>query len=79
MIQAEGVGTVYGDESQEYHGQHETFCVMYPQNGTTIDITVTSASDTMSVDNTEDVLVSTRAPIDTDKPYYKPATSASNF
>ena len=68
MIQAEGVGTVYGDESQEYHGQHETFCVMYPQNGTTIDITVATASDPMSVDNTDNESVLTISPNDNTKP-----------
>ena len=50
---------------------------MYPQNGTNIDLTLTSASDTISVDNTEDYLVSIRAPIDTDKPYYHPDTYTS--
>ena len=49
---------------------------MYPKNGTTIDLTVTSASDPMSVDKTDDELVSTRAPIETDKPSTQPATSS---
>ena len=46
---------------------------MSPKNGITIDLTVTSASDPMSVDNTDDDLVLTKAPIDTTKPYSKPA------
>ena len=44
---------------------------MSPQNDTTIDWTITSVSDLMSVDNTDNESVLTRAPIETPKPYYK--------
>ena len=45
------------------------------KKGTTIDLTVTSASDPMKVNNTDDELLVTRALIDTTKPSYKPDTS----
>ena len=63
MRQAEGGGAVSVNESQEDQGQHEEFCVMSTKNDTTINLTATSASDTISVDNTNDELISTRAPI----------------
>ena len=49
---------------------------MSSKKGTTVDLTVTLASDAMSVDNTDDELVVSRAPVDTDKPSYKSATDA---
>ena len=52
---------------------------MSPKNGTTIDLTVTSASDPMSVDKTDDELVSTRAPIETAKPSSRPSTATSSY
>ena len=48
------------------------------KNGTTVDLTVTSASDPMSVDNNDDELVSTISPIETTKPSSKPATYNSS-
>ena len=67
------------DEFQEYKGQPEGSGVMYPQNGTTIDLTATSESDRMSLDNIDDESVLTRAPIDNPKPYFKPAATTSYF
>ena len=46
------------------------------KKGTTIDLTVTSASDPMLVDNSEDELSVKRAPIDTAKLSSKSATVA---
>ena len=63
------------DESQEDQVQH---IFMYPQNGIIIDFTVTSESDTISVDNTDNELVSTRAPLETDQPYSQPTTYTSS-
>ena len=51
---------------------------MSPQNGTTIDLTVTSASDTISVDNNDHELVLTGEPIDTPKLSYKLASATSS-
>ena len=48
---------------------------MSPKNWTTIDLTVTAEYDPMLVDNTDDELVSTIAPVETDKPSYQPTTS----
>ena len=39
---------------------------MSPKNGTTVDLTVPSSSDPMSVNNTDNELVSTIETIDTD-------------
>ena len=56
------------DVSQEDQGQHEEVIFMSPKKVTIIDLTVTSASNPMSVDNTDDELVVTRATIETSKP-----------
>ena len=61
--------------SQEYQVQHEEFCVVSTKNSTTTDLNVTSAYDTMSVDNTDDELVLIRSPIETSKPSSKPTTA----
>ena len=50
---------------------------MSPKNGITIDLTVTSAYNLMSVDNTDDELVLTRAPIDNPKPSSQPTAATS--
>ena len=42
------------DESQKYQLQSEGGGVLTPENGTTIDLTVTASSVPMSVDNTDD-------------------------
>ena len=42
------------DESREYQGQHGEVSVMLTKKGTTVDLTVTSASNPMSVDSTND-------------------------
>ena len=42
------------------HVEYEGGDVMTPQNGTIIDLTITTESDTMSVDNTGDFSVLTR-------------------
>ena len=52
--------TVYVDELNKYNGQPEGGGVVSPKNGTTIYFTVTSASDPMSVYNTDDKLVLNR-------------------
>ena len=57
------------DESQEYQGQPEEVCVISPQNGTSIGLTVTSASDPMLVNIPDDELVLTISPIEIPKPY----------
>ena len=44
-------------ELEEDPGQHEEVCVLSLKNGTTIDLTVISAYDTISVDNIDDGLV----------------------
>ena len=62
---SEGGGAVSDYESQEVQGQNEVFFVMSPKNGNTIYLTVTSLYDPVSVDNTDDELVSTRSPIET--------------
>ena len=51
---------------------------MIPQNGTTIGLTVTTASDHISVDNNDDESILTRAPIETPKPSYQPSASTSS-
>ena len=79
MRQAGGGGALYVDESQEYQVHHKEFCVMYPKNSTTIDLTITSEFDPMSMDITNDELFSTRAPIETNKPSYKPVTDTSSY
>ena len=48
------------------------------KNGTTINLTVTSVSDPMSIDNTYDELVSAIKPIDTNKPSSRPADTDSS-
>ena len=50
---------------------------MSPKNGTTVDLTVPSSSDPMSVNNTDNELVSTIAPIETAKPSSQPYTATS--
>ena len=50
---------------------------MSPQKGSTINLTVTSASDTMSVCNYDNELVITRAPSYTSKSYSQ--TSAPSY
>ena len=59
-------------------GKIKKFVSFSPKNGTNIDLSVTSAFDPMSVDNTYDELVSTRAPIKIDKPFSRPATNNSS-
>ena len=61
------------DESQEDKGKPEGGGVVSTQNGITIDLTLTSASDPMSVGNNYDELVLTRAPIDTPKTHSQPS------
>ena len=51
---------------------------MSPKNGTAIDLTVTSSSDPMSVDNIDDELVLTREPIETSKLSSQPANDFSS-
>ena len=51
------------DNMKKFESCHPKIC-------TNVYLTVTSASDTMSVYNTDDGLVLTRAPIDTNKPSY---------
>ena len=48
---------------------------MSPKYDTTIDLNITSESDPISVDNTDDELVLTISLIDTPKPYSQPSTS----
>ena len=48
------------------------------KNGTTINLTVTSVSDPMSIDNTYDELVSAIKPIDTNKPSSQHADTDSS-
>ena len=45
---------------------------MSPKYDTTIDLNITSESDPISVDNTDNLLFLTRATIDTDKPSIQP-------
>ena len=45
------------DEPKEEQGQPEGGCAMTPINVTTIDLTVTTASDIMALDNTDDFYV----------------------
>ena len=52
---------------------------MTPKNDTTIDLTITTASDNISVDNTYDGYFLTRAPIDTPKPSSQPAAATSSY
>ena len=52
---------------------------MPPQNGTTIDLTVTSESDPMSVDNADDELFIVRETIETPKPFYQPDYATSSY
>ena len=63
------------DKSKEYQEQPEGGGVVSPKNGTTIDINVTTVSDPMSVDNTNDIYVLTRALFDTPKPCSQPAAA----
>ena len=58
---------MYVDESKEEQEQLEEVSVVSSKQCTTIDLTVTSEYELMSVDNTNDELVITRAPIETDK------------
>ena len=51
----------------------------HPKKYTTIYLTVTSTSDPITVDNTNDELVVTRAPIETDKPLYQPNTANLSY
>ena len=48
---------VCADWSQEEKGQNEEVNFISPKTFTTIDLTVTSSSDPISVDNTDDELV----------------------
>ena len=52
---------------------------MSPKDGTTIDLTVTSEYDPMSVNNTENELVLTREPIDIPKQNSQPAAATSYY
>ena len=52
---------------------------MTPRNGTTIDLTVTTVSVPMSVDNIVDKSVLTRAPVETHKQSFQPAYNTSSF
>ena len=52
---------------------------MSPKNGTTVDLTITSAYDPMSLVSTDDKFVSTRTPICTYKPYSQPATDTFSY
>ena len=67
------------DESHKDQGQPKGGGAMSPQKGNTIDLTITSAYDPISVDNTDDKLIITRAPIETDKLYYKSAACTSYY
>ena len=58
---------MYVDESKEEQEQLEEVSVVSSKQCTTIDLNVTSEYEPMSVDNTNDELVITRAPIETDK------------
>ena len=69
---------MYVDEYQEYQGQPEEGGIISPKNGSTIDLTVTSASDIISVDNTNDELVIKIALIETPKPFSRPAVTTSS-
>ena len=60
--------TVSIDELQEQQGCHEEFSVISSKKCITVDLTVTSASYSMSFYNTDDELVVTRATIETSKP-----------
>ena len=51
---------------------------MKHQNGTTVDLSVTTSYDPMSVDNTDDESVLTRPPIDNPKPYSQPDADTSS-
>ena len=68
---------VYVAESQEDQGQSEEGGFISPKNGSTIDLTVTSASDPMSLYNTDDELFILRAPIDNPKPSSQPTAATS--
>ena len=57
------------DKSKEDQGKNEEVSV------STIDLTVTSEYDPISVDNIDDELFATTAPIETSKISYKPATA----
>ena len=52
---------------------------MSPKNGTTIDLTVTSESDMMSVNNNDDKSVLTIASIENPKQYSQPAAYNSYY
>ena len=62
-----------GGESQEYQGQPEGGFFMSPKNSTTVDFTVTSAYDPLSVDSTDYDLILTREPTETPKPFSQSA------
>ena len=61
------------DESQEDKGKPEGGGVVSTQNGIKIDLSLTSASDIMSVGNNDDELFLSRAPIDTPKTHSQPS------
>ena len=71
--------TVSIDKAQEDQGQHKEVCVISPKNSTTIDLTATSESDPMSVDNTDFELVSTVSSIKTSQPSSKLTTATSYY
>ena len=66
------------DVSQKYQGKAEGIGAMTPQNGTIIDLFVTTPSVIMSVDTKIDEYVSTRSPDETPKPSSKPAADTSS-
>ena len=64
-------------ESQEDQRQAEEGGTMTTKNDTIIDFYVTTASVLMSVDNTEESYLLTRAKFETPKPSYQPDTDTS--
>ena len=65
------------DKSQEDQVQSEGCVFFTPKNGTTIDLTVSTSSVLVSVDNTLGEYVSTIEPVDTPKPSSQPAAATS--
>ena len=64
-------------ESQEDQRQAEEGGIMTTKNDTIIDFYVTTTSVLMSVDNTEESYLLTRAKVETPKPSYQPDTDTS--
>ena len=57
--------------------KYEVGGVMTPKNGTTTDLTVTTASVLVSVDTKVDDYLLTRSTVDTPKPSYQPSADTS--